>query len=690
MDELGSNRDDESEQFPPVRARTVGALFVVLGAGICALATVWFTSMVRSPAMTSLKTGDGGAAPIASPPAPIPTPVPGTERRILEALAKPFPAASRPPGKVTFQEAIGRIAKLLPVPVDLDSRALDDANFNREVEVAFPAGTRTVGDVLDFLLSSAAPYPLDWVVAHGSLMITTVDTAIELTEMRVYDVTDLTEPVVTSNGVETWDSDQLMDAIRTSSSMLANGEDNLSILNVDGRTLLVARVQRKAHHELVRALTEIRALAYAPSQSLPSAHRRRVVQAAKPNAVSPKIATEADVAALRGLMAPVSDSAARAADSSCNAFALDLFRQLRATAPGNIAVCPFGLYIALALLKEGASGEAEAEIAHVLHATQSTDDIRASLRGLSNRLGAINLIPDYELLIQNRVWYDNSMPVPQALTATLRNHYHVEMDSAPFLTQPGDAEALINNWVKNATKGRIDEIISAREIGAGKVDLAITNAVLFRGLWDKPFNRKKTVQAPFHAAGQTFDVSLMRGEQETALLGEFYAVQILERLYRGGLLSALILLPPNSPGALERLEASLSVETLKQYRDAMGESLVKVELPRFEIESDFRLEEPLKAMGAPRAFVPTSDFSKLGRSNWKLAFVRQKSRLRMNEEGTEAVAASGMLGAGTAEEHLFRADRPFLFLIQEKSTGLILFVARVTDPNGGTRQLSVN
>ena len=116
----------------------------------------------------------------------------------------------------------------------------------------------------------------------------------------------------------------------------------------------------------------------------------------------------------------------------------------------------------------------------------------------------------------------------------------------------------------------------------------------------------------------------------------------------------------------------------------MHDCQVKVELPRFEIESDFRLEEPLKALGMPRAFVPTADFSKLGRAEWKLTYLRQKTLLKVNEEGTEAAAASiGGGGFGAAQEHLFRADRPFLFLIQEKSTGLILFVARVTDPNRG-------
>jgi serpin B len=685
MDTADFDRATRSAEHCPTHehcamlTRIIGGLFILLGAGFCGLVLLSLRTSPRLLPTPALIVNPNSPAQTTRL-EPIPTPIPETERRIVEALAKPFPAASRPPGKVTFQEGIARVAKLLPVPVDLDSRALDDANFNREVEIEFPAGARRVGEVLDFLLSSAAAYNLDWAVVDGSITITTVDKAFELTDMRAYDVTDLVEPVVAQDGTESWDSKQLIEAIQISFPSLADGgDDHLSALNVNGRTILVARVRREAHQDLVRALTKIREMAY--SQSTSSQRRRRIVQTAKPGARRPRVASESNVAALQSLMSPVSDPTVKAADASCNAFAFDRYRQLRAAESGNCAVCPFGLYVALALLKEGASGEIERQITAVLHAKPSVDDLRELVRGLSNRLEAINLVPDYELSIQNGVWYDDRNPIPQAFGAVLRDRFHAETSSVPFLTNPGSAEAQINGWVKGATDGRIDSIITAAEITAGKIDFAITNAVLFRGLWAKPFDRKRTVMAPFHAGGRTFDVAMMRRDEKEFPLGELDGVQMLEQPYRSGLISALILLPPDSPGALERLEASLSVEKLKQFGQALRDSLVKVELPRFEIDSDFRLEEPLKAMGMPRAFVPTGDFSNLGRSNWRLAFVRQKALLKVNEEGTEASAAAGMQGMGGAEEHLFRADRPFLFLIQEKSTGLVLFVARVTNPS---------
>jgi serpin B len=679
----GTDEHCPTHEHCAVRTRIVGGLFILLGFAFCGLVLLSLSATPRVLSTPAL-IGNANSPPQPTRAEPIPTPIPETERRIVEALAKPFPTASRPPGKVTFQEGIARIAKLLPVPVDLDSRALDDANFSRVVEVEFPASARTVGEVLDFLLSSAAAYKLDWAVVNGSITITTIDKAFELTDMRAYDVTDLVEPVVAQDGSESWNSKPLIEAIQISFPSLADGgDDHLSALNVNGRTILVARLRREAHQDLVRALTKIREMAYAGSPSTSTQYRRRLVQTTKTDIRRSRVASESNVAALQSLMSPVSDSTVKAADASCNIFAFDLYRQLRAAESANCAVCPFGLYVALALLKEGATGQVESQVTEVLHAKQSADDLRELVRGLSNRLEAINLVPDYELSIQNGVWYDDRNPIPQALGTVLRDRFRAETSSVPFETNPAVATAQINGWVKGATDGRIDSIITAAEIAAGKIDFAITNAVLFRGLWAKPFDRKRTVMAPFHAGGKTFDVAMMRRDEKEFPLGELDGVQMLEQPHRSGLISALILLPPDSPGALERLEASLSVEKLKQFRQALRDSLVKVELPRFEIDSDFRLEKPLKAMGIPRAFVPTDDFSKLGRSNWRLAFVRQKALLKVNEEGTEALAAAGMQGGGAAEEHLFRADRPFLFLIQEKSTGLILFVARVTDPSRG-------
>jgi serpin B len=201
------------------------------------------------------------------------------------------------------------------------------------------------------------------------------------------------------------------------------------------------------------------------------------------------------------------------------------------------------------------------------------------------------------------------------------------------------------------------------------------------------FDVRETRKAPFHVGGKTFDVSMMRHKNELAPYAEIDGVQVLKRPYRKGLLTALFLLPQASPGALDNLEASLSAEKLALYRAKLATSFVNVEIPRFEIDSDLRFEPALKALGMVRAFTPTADFKKLGRPLWQLTFLRQKALVKLNEEGTQAAAATfggGMFGGPRDEPYLFRANRPFLLVIQDESTGLVLFVARVAEPERAT------
>jgi serpin B len=586
----------------------------------------------------------------------------------------------------TFRDAVTRIAKLLPVPVDFDTKALEDASVDLAIEVELPQASRTIGSVLDAVLSSA-PQPLAWVVRNEALTITTSEQADQMRDTRVYDVTDLADRVVTPEGVKWSDAAPLADVLRKSDPDL--GEETLfDAVNVDERALIVAGLSRKAHQDLAGALTKIRS-AVEGGGPLPSvAGPRRVAQ--KPRGKvppQPVKATKGELAALERLSKAAPAGLVPAVVSNSNAFACDLYRQLAKQADASLVVSPFGLYSALAMLKEGASGETERQMADVLRATTPADAMRSSLRILSDRLNAIHMIPGYELVLRNHAWCEESLPTPESFKYRLQDDYHADTIAVPFFKRPAEATTSINAWFTDATNGRLKEIITAEQITGDKIDFAVTTAVLFSGRWENVFDAKETAKAPFHVDTKTFNVAMMRRQRESCDYAEIDGVQVLKRPYRRGLLSALFLLPRPSRGSLQNLEASLSAETLDRFRAKLGLSLVNVEIPRFEIDSDFRFEPTLKALGMPRAFTPTADFAKLGRPEWKLTFVRQKALVKVNEEGTQAAAATiggGMFGGPRNEPYLFRADRPFLLVIQDESTGLVLFVARVTEPERAT------
>jgi serpin B len=615
-----------------------------------------------------------------------PIPIPEIERRILIALEKPFSPPKRGEEKMTFRDAVARIAKQLPVPVDFDSKGLEDASIDLATEVELPQGNRTVGSVLEVLFSTL-PQPVVWVVTNEALMITTLERADLIRDTRAYDVTDLADRVVTADGVKWSDAGPLAELLRKSIPL---DEDTslFDAMNVDDRALIVANLNRRSHQILAAALTSIRRT-IENGIPLPSvAGPRRVEQKPRGNVSSPPIkATKSELASLAYLSKAPPAGLAPAVVSSANAFACDLYRQLRKQTDASLVVSPFGLYSALAMLKEGASGKTERQMDHVLHATSPTNELRHSMRILSDRLNAIHLVPGYELTLRNHAWCEQSLPAPESIRELLQDDYHAETIAVPFFKRPSEATASINAWFTAATNGRLKEIITADQIARDKIDFAVTSAVLFSGRWEDVFDTKQTIKAAFHVSGKTFDVSMMRHKNETGSYAEIDGLQVLKRPYRSGLLSALFLLPQASPGGLENLEATLSAEKLALCRAKLATSIVNVEIPRFEIGSDFRFESALQALGMARAFTPTADFKKLGRPEWKLTFVRQKALVKLNEEGTQAAAATlggGFMGGPRNEPYLFRANRPFLLVIQDESTGLVLFVARVTEPERAT------
>jgi serpin B len=164
---------------------------------------------------------------------------------------------------------------------------------------------------------------------------------------------------------------------------------------------------------------------------------------------------------------------------------------------------------------------------------------------------------------------------------------------------------------------------------------------------------------------------------------EFPDLQVLELPYGRGDLSMAVLLPKQVDG-LRLLEEKLNRENLATWLDGLRQTSVRVFLPRFRITSDFSLGETLKAMGMVDAFGPGADFSGMdGTHQLSISAVLHKAFVEVNEEGTEAAAVTAIpfVGALPKPPPIFRADHPFVFLIQDKQSGTILFIGRATDPS---------
>lgn len=377
----------------------------------------------------------------------------------------------------------------------------------------------------------------------------------------------------------------------------------------------------------------------------------------------------------------------RAVVEGNNRFALDLYGRLRSGRPGNLFFSPGSLSTALAMTYAGARGQTAEQMAEVLHFRLPQEKLHPAFTALQETWDAQGEKAGYKLSVANRLWGQEGFDFRPAFLVTSREHYGAELAQVDFARQPEPALRRINAWVEERTQGKIRDLIPPGVLDA-MTRLVLTNAVYFKGVWAEQFQKSATKGAPFHvSARRQADVPLMSQQDEF----RYWAgdgVKVLELPYGEGDLAMLALLPDEIEG-LPALEAGLTVENLSRWLTGLRKQKVRVSLPRFTLSSSFQLDDVLGAMGMARAFTPgEADLSGMSsQEELFLSAVVHKAFVDVNEEGTEAAAATGIAVGATSfvvpqEPAVFRADHPFVFLIRDNRSGSILFLGRLVNPEG--------
>lgn len=346
----------------------------------------------------------------------------------------------------------------------------------------------------------------------------------------------------------------------------------------------------------------------------------------------------------------------------------------------NVFLSPFSIQTALAMCAAGAKGATRQALADLIGAPAQVD---AQNRQYAETLKSFNeaAAANVQWTVANALWSQQGVHLEPAYKKVIADCYGGTYDELDFQTRPDQAVQTINAWVARATAGKIKELMT-RDLIAPDTRLVVTNAVHFKGRWDSPFDKNHTWDEDWHGAGAARKVPMM--QQTTACLySETSEWQAVDLAYQGRQLSMLLVLPRKTDGlpALETAWASAS--TYERVTTTLApEASVVIALPRFSVESTFSLKPTLSALGAGVAFSPTADFSAIAHEPLTIAEVVHKAFVDVNEEGTEAAAASGMIGAkgGFAQPKVFRADHPFFFAIRDRKTGVVLFCGRVVDP----------
>jgi serpin B len=361
-----------------------------------------------------------------------------------------------------------------------------------------------------------------------------------------------------------------------------------------------------------------------------------------------------------------------------NEFALNLYKYYSQKFKNeNIFFSPFSISCGFAMLYEGARGKTAEEIEKVFHFPKEEKARREGyLYFFKNFRGK----KEYQLSIANGLWAQKDYPFVKDYFEIAKNFYLGKVENIDFKGNPEGARITINRWVERETKGKIRDLLPPRSIDK-LTRLVIANSIYFEGIWENPFDSMQTKEEVFKiGARKNVKVPMM-----CILLpkkfnySETSDLQILEMPYRWGDISCLVLLPKGN--SLDKLEKSLNKENLKKWRKMLREESVSVYFPKFKMEKSYKLKNDLIKMGVVRVFDVSSDLAGITKAEKLfLTDAYHKSYIEMTEKGTVA-------GAGTAEplvpgmgRLIFRADHPFVFIIQERKTGNIIFIGRLINP----------
>lgn len=361
-----------------------------------------------------------------------------------------------------------------------------------------------------------------------------------------------------------------------------------------------------------------------------------------------------------------------------NDFGLDLLKNtIVLNDESNILISPLSVSIALGMAWNGAVGQTQTEIGNTLKIKELTSkELNEYYKTMQSSLLTID--PSTKLSIANAIWYREGFKVKPEFLKINSENFNAYVKELNF--EKAWALDTINNWCSKNTKGLIPKILD--EI-PGDAMMYLMNAVYFKGIWRDKFDKKNTISADFtNDLGNVAKVNMMVKNDTFAYNSDEFA-QYIDIPYGNKAFSMTIILP-NKTLTVNDILSRLTGQNIKSILTDMSIRQVDLKLPRFKIENSFKLKDPLITMGMPQAFNPeVADFTGISDQQLFISEVIHKTYITVDEDGTEAAAVTsiGIFTTSMPQYIDFNVNKPFLFFIREKSTGIILFMAKVGNVN---------
>jgi len=367
---------------------------------------------------------------------------------------------------------------------------------------------------------------------------------------------------------------------------------------------------------------------------------------------------------------------------SLNDFSFSFYQKIIEDEEGNVFFSPYSIFVALSMAYEGTSGNTAIEMQNILNVLQNDSVTQSSFGRIYNLLNQNQ--EGYIISTANAFWANQDYQFLESYLDLLQNYYMAEANEINF-SQNEESAQIINTWIEEQTNNKIKDMIKP-DMLSDLTKLVLTNAIYFKGSWAKQFDPDATHETDFKInSEETVKADMMSytGENSTFGYTETDDLKILELNYQGNDLSMIILLPKENNISIA--ESALNADNLTNWHNTLEDVEIDVSIPKFKFETEYTLNGLLTNMGMVDAFIPgIADFSKMdGSKNLFISKVLHKAFVEVNEEGTEAAAATVVIMELTAimDPNVFIADHPFIFLIQHKETGSIIFIGKVMDPS---------
>lgn len=356
-----------------------------------------------------------------------------------------------------------------------------------------------------------------------------------------------------------------------------------------------------------------------------------------------------------------------------NDFAFDLLKKTIANSvETNVFVSPLSVSMAFGMAWNGANGTTKTEIETALKMSgMSVDDINNYYKIMQTTLPTID--PSTKLSIANSMWYKTGFAVKPDFLKVNSDYFNAYIKGLDF--SQSWAVDTINNWCSKKTNALIPTIID--KIPSNAV-MYLMNAIYFKGIWQKQFDTKNTSVTKFtNETGNQTDVNMMY-QKDTFAYAQTDNAQYLDMPYGNKVFSMTVILPAENKTTTDVLN-SLTVDNWTATLNSMSKKTEMVYFPRFKVTNSFNLNKALQDMGINAAFTDLADFSNISNMPLQISEVIHKTYVTVDEEGTEAAAITsiGIVTTAMPEMIVFNVNKPFLFVIREKSTGVILFIGKM-------------